>query len=55
MESALRHAILLRADGEELAEAACAAGGRTLREEARALVAHGVTTQEEVDRVLGHD
>jgi type II secretory ATPase GspE/PulE/Tfp pilus assembly ATPase PilB-like protein len=55
MERELRPAILLRADGAELAEAACAAGGRTLREEARALVAHGVTTQEEVDRVLGHD
>lgn len=55
MERSLRHAILLRADGEELTEAACAAGGRTLREEARALAARGVTTQEEVDRVLGHD
>jgi type II secretory ATPase GspE/PulE/Tfp pilus assembly ATPase PilB-like protein len=55
MGRALRHAILLRADGEELAEAACAAGGRTLREEARALIARGATTQEEVDRVLGHD
>jgi len=55
MEPALRRAILARADGDELAEAAQAAGGRTLREEARALVAGGTTTQEEVDRVLGHE
>jgi type II secretory ATPase GspE/PulE/Tfp pilus assembly ATPase PilB-like protein len=55
MERALRRAILKRADGEELAEAACGAGGCTLREEARALVARGATTQEEVDRVLGHE
>ncbi|MHC4164116.1 MAG: GspE/PulE family protein [Planctomycetota bacterium] len=55
MERALRQAILRRADGEELAEAARAAGGRTLRDEAQALVMGEATTQEEVDRVLGHD
>jgi general secretion pathway protein E len=55
MGCALRRAILRRADGEELAEAAHATGGRTLREEARALVATGETTQEEVDRVLGRE
>jgi type II secretory ATPase GspE/PulE/Tfp pilus assembly ATPase PilB-like protein len=55
MEPALREAILRRSDGEALAEAARSAGGRTLREEAQALVAREVTTQQEVDRVLGHD
>jgi general secretion pathway protein E len=50
---ALRAAILARSDGETLAAAAREGGFRTLREEATALVQAGVTTNEEVDRVLG--
>jgi type II secretory ATPase GspE/PulE/Tfp pilus assembly ATPase PilB-like protein len=50
---ALRTAILARADGDTLAAAARAGGSRTLREHGAALVEAGVTTQEEVDRVLG--
>jgi len=55
MGPALRRAVLDRADGEELARAARAAGWRSLREEAVALVERDVTTCEEVDRVLGED
>jgi general secretion pathway protein E len=50
---ALRAAIVARCDGDALAAAAKESGYRTLREEAAALVAAGVTTNEEVDRVLG--
>ena len=50
---ALRTAILARADGDALAVAARAGGRPSLRDEADALVAGGVTTKDEVDRVLG--
>jgi type II secretory ATPase GspE/PulE/Tfp pilus assembly ATPase PilB-like protein len=50
---ALRAAVAARCDGDALAAAAREAGFRTLRDEAASLVARGVTTNEEVDRVLG--
>jgi type II secretory ATPase GspE/PulE/Tfp pilus assembly ATPase PilB-like protein len=50
---ALKAAILRRADGEELEAAAARDGHRTLRQEAERLVEEGVTSREEVDRVLG--
>jgi general secretion pathway protein E len=50
---ALRAAILARGDGDALAAAAREGGARTLRDEALALVESGLTTREEVDRVLG--
>jgi general secretion pathway protein E len=50
---AVRAAIQARADGDALAAAAKDGGFRTLRDEAAALVDAGVTTREEVDRVLG--
>jgi len=52
MTPSLRDAVLARADGDALA---AAANHRTLREAAEALVADGVTTEEEVGRVLGED
>jgi type II secretory ATPase GspE/PulE/Tfp pilus assembly ATPase PilB-like protein len=52
---ALRAAILRRADAEALAAAASTDGHLSLRAEAERLVADGITTQEEVDRVLGTD
>ncbi len=53
MSAPLRAAVHQRADVEVLAAAAAEGGYRTLREEAQALVKAGVTTQQEVDRVLG--
>jgi type II secretory ATPase GspE/PulE/Tfp pilus assembly ATPase PilB-like protein len=53
MKGPLRKAVLARADGEALAAAAREGGYRPLREEANALVERGLTTVEEVDRVLG--
>ena len=50
---ALRTAILARADGDALAAAAREGGMRSLRDEASALALRGVTTKDEVDRVLG--
>ena len=56
--SRLRDAILARGDASALAAAACDSTSpndvfRTLRDEAETLVASGITTREEVDRVLG--
>ncbi|MCZ6574313.1 MAG: GspE/PulE family protein [Planctomycetota bacterium] len=53
LSSGLREAVLARADGEELTRRAREDGCRGLREEAQSLVDAGITTQEEVDRVLG--
>jgi general secretion pathway protein E len=55
MSSELREAILARADGDALDEAARNAGVRSLREAALAMAHAGVTTEQEVDRVLGSD
>jgi type II secretory ATPase GspE/PulE/Tfp pilus assembly ATPase PilB-like protein len=52
---ALRRTVLDRSDGEGLLAAAKEDGFRTLREQAAAMVAEGLTTDEEVNRVLGHD
>ena len=49
----LRRAVLARADATGLAEAARASGATSLREAAKRLVERGLTTEEEVDRVLG--
>jgi type II secretory ATPase GspE/PulE/Tfp pilus assembly ATPase PilB-like protein len=53
MSAPLRKAILARGDGETLAAAAREAGAKTLDEAAADLVARGLTTREEVRRVLG--
>lgn len=50
---ALRDAVLRRADERALAAILAEAGQRTLRDHARDLVADGVTTAAEVERVLG--
>ena len=50
---ALKAAIHARADGDALAAAARDGGFRTLRDEALDLAARGLTTVEEVNRVLG--
>ncbi len=49
----LREAVLTRRDGIELTAAAEQAGYRSLRDEAMLLVEQGITTEEEVARVLG--
>jgi type II secretory ATPase GspE/PulE/Tfp pilus assembly ATPase PilB-like protein len=49
----VRAAILARADGDAIAAAAKESGFRSLRDEAVALADAGITTSEEVDRVLG--
>ena len=49
----MRAAILARADGDTISAAAKESGFRTLRDEATALADAGVTTRDEVDRVLG--
>jgi general secretion pathway protein E len=51
----LKKAILARSDADALAAAAQADGLRTLRDEAESLAEAGVTTDEEVARVLGND
>ncbi len=51
--AALREAILARGDGQRLAAAAAADGCGTLADDAARLITGGVTTQEEVRRVLG--
>lgn len=53
MTPALRKVVLSRGDGSDLTLAASDSGGRSLRESADSLVANGMTTQEEVLRVLG--
>ena len=53
VSAAMRTAILARGDGDALAAAAREGGFRPLRDEALALVDAGLTTHEEVDRVLG--
>ena len=53
MTPGLRKVVLARGDGSDLTVAASEAGGRSLRESADALVQKGLTTQEEVNRVLG--
>ncbi len=53
MSPGLRQAILDRGDGERMAAAAHEAGSRSLHEQAAAMVAAGITSQQEVDRVLG--
>lgn len=55
MTAAVRRAILDRADAGTIRDAARTDGFRTLGEAAARLVADGVTTREEVDRVLGAD
>jgi general secretion pathway protein E len=55
MTRGLREAILARADSSALTAAARATGYRSLRDEAWALVRAGITTMEEVTRVLGSD
>jgi general secretion pathway protein E len=49
----VRAAILARADADTISAAARESGFRTLRDEATALADAGVTTRDEVDRVLG--
>jgi len=49
----LRRAVLDRSDGDALSAAAAESGFPTLRESAEQLIRSGVTTPEEVDRVLG--
>ncbi|MHC5011410.1 MAG: GspE/PulE family protein [Planctomycetota bacterium] len=51
--SAVRRAILDRGDAHAIAEAARGDGYRTIREEADRRVTEGLTTREEVTRVLG--
>jgi len=53
MSEPLRRAILDRRDGTALAEAGRESGAATLREAAADLVGRGLTTEAEVDRVLG--
>jgi type II secretory ATPase GspE/PulE/Tfp pilus assembly ATPase PilB-like protein len=53
MSAGLRRAILARADGDALAEAAIGEGYRPLRDEAAALVAAGEARVEDVERALG--
>jgi general secretion pathway protein E len=53
MTSNLRKVVLSRGDGSDLTVAANDAGGRSLRESAQSLIAHGRTTNKEVERVLG--
>ena len=48
-----RQAVLRRADEDELEGVARRAGWRTIREAADAAAAAGVTTAQEVERVLG--
>ena len=55
MDAALRRAIHDRSDGEALTDAARQAGRRDLRANALALVEAGLTSNEEVNRVLGED
>ncbi len=52
---AVRKAVLAKADVSALTSAAAEDGGRSLRAHARQLVADGITTEEEVARVLGSD
>lgn len=54
MSAVLRQAILDRGDAEELERAALSSGYRSLRDEARALVEKGLSSEEEVERVLGN-
>ena len=49
----LRRAVLDRSDGDALSAAAAESGFPTLRDSAEQLIRSGVTTPEEVDRVLG--
>lgn len=53
MSDELRAAVLARADGKALAEAAVGSGFARLREAADELVCSGVTDSQEVERVLG--
>ena len=53
MSPGIRRAVLRRDDGDALERAAREDGVASLREAADALVDSGVTTQQEVDRVLG--
>ncbi|MFK7740524.1 MAG: GspE/PulE family protein [Planctomycetota bacterium] len=53
MSPGLRQAILARGDGEALTAAADNSGFASLRDSAEQLLQRGITTQEEVDRVLG--
>ena len=53
MSAPLRRAILARGDGETLANAALEAGAVSIDEAAADLIRRGVTTEEEVRRVLG--
>ena len=53
MSAALRRAVLARGDGETLANAALESGAVPIDEAAADLVRRGVTTEEEVRRVLG--
>lgn len=55
MSRPLRAAVLERGDGETLTEAARLAGYVSLETQAAALLRAGVTDEEEVVRVLGHD
>lgn len=54
MGADLRRAVLAREDGEALDRVARLAGMPSLRERADQLVGEGITTQQEVERVLGH-
>ncbi len=54
MSGELRTEILARGDGDALAAAAEVSGNLSLRSQAEALVAQGLTTTEEVERVLGN-
>lgn len=55
MTEELRRAILARGDSEELAAAAALSGYEPLRSQADRLISNGITTQQEVLRVLGQD
>src|SRR5262249_53880815 len=52
-DSALRQAILSRSDTDPLEAAANQPGGQTIRAAAEQAVADGLTTRQEVERVLG--
>lgn len=55
MSDPLRKAVLSRSDCDGLTRAAALSGYRSLHVEGRSLVERGITTQQEVDRVLGRD
>jgi type II secretory ATPase GspE/PulE/Tfp pilus assembly ATPase PilB-like protein len=53
MDERLRQAILARADTKQLQQVAVLAGGLSIKESARQAVRQGLTTEAEIERVLG--